>query len=102
MSLYMPWAKTPAHWHDYSDPLCRAKTKTLRKLLLEDKRIIGFINEGHDGVVIYTNSALWCDDAGSGQFRGRTEGEAARNFKAWVMSRSAYEGNNPSSTEEEA
>lgn len=89
MSLYMPWAKTPEHWHDYSDPLCRAKTKTLRKLLLKDKRIIGFTSEGRDGVFIYTDSAFWCDDAGSGTFRGNTEAQAARNFKAWVMARSA-------------
>lgn len=102
MTKYMPWWPTPKHWKGYSDPLSAAKTKVLRRLLYNDERIIGFVNEGHDGVVIYTNSALWCDDAGCGEFRGCTESEAVRNFKAWVMSRSAYEGNNPSSTEEEA
>lgn len=100
MSVYNPWWPTPAHWRTYSDPLTAARTKTLRKLLYNDKRIIGFTIEP-DGVFIYTDSSMWCDDAGSGTFRGDTEAQAARNFKAWVMSRSAYEGDTVVTTDEE-
>lgn len=68
----------------YSDPIERARTKTLRRLVERDPRVVGFTIEG-DGVFIYTNSSEWCDDAGSGTFRGDSETDAVRRFRERVQ-----------------
>lgn len=67
----------------------RPKTKALRDLIAKEgplgtERIMGLSIEP-DGVFIYTNSAEWCDDAGSGTFRGETETAAVRRFLARVQ-----------------
>ena len=59
--------------------MAQAKTKTLRDAL-KDPRIVGVSIEA-DGVFIYTNSAEWCDEYGSGTFRADTETAAVRKFK---------------------
>lgn len=83
--MYEPNHPTPGHWEDYSDELYVARTKTLRKLLIEDKRIIGFAKD--DGrVFIYTDSRFWvADDGNSGTFSAENEGAVARYFKATVQ-----------------
>jgi len=61
------------------------RTKALKKFIEKEGpngrgRVVGVSIEGDDGVFIYTNSDEWCDDAGSGTFRGDSETEAIRNF----------------------
>lgn len=63
----------------YSDKLGRAP-KTLRTLIEKDERIVGFTIEP-DGCFIYTNSAEWCDDSGSGTFSGHNVTAAIRRYK---------------------
>lgn len=46
-------------------------------------RIVGLSIEP-DGVFLYTCSADWCDDAGSGTFRGDSETAAIERFKRRV------------------
>lgn len=46
-------------------------------------RVVGLSIEG-DGVFIYTNSHEWCDDSGSGTFRGDSETDAIRKFRKRV------------------
>lgn len=56
------------------------KTKAMRDFLAANRtRVVGLSIEP-DGVFIYTDSSLWCDDAGAGTFRGDTEAKAIRNF----------------------
>lgn len=69
---------------DYSDPVSKIKTKTLRQLVENDPRVIGFTIED-DGVFIYTDSDQWCDDAGAGTFRGDSETAAVRDFRERVQ-----------------
>ena len=58
----------------------KPKTETMRRFLKkEGNRIVGLSIES-DGVFIYTESAKWCDDAGSGTFRGDSETDAIRKF----------------------
>lgn len=71
------------HWHSYSDPMSAAKTKTLRKLLETDDRIVGFTKEP-DGTFIYTNSREWDDGNGAGTFREDTETAAVKKYKERV------------------
>jgi hypothetical protein len=61
------------------------RTATLRALIAKEGptgtgRIVGLSIEGADGVFIYTESAKWCDDSGSGTFRGDSETAACRRF----------------------
>lgn len=59
----------------------RIKTKKFAAFLKKESgRVVGYSIEGDDGVFIYTNSQEWCDDAGSGTFRGDTEGKAIEAF----------------------
>lgn len=59
----------------------RPKTKTMARFLEREKhRVVGLSIELPDGVFIYTNSWEWCDDAGSGTFRGDSETDAIRKF----------------------
>lgn len=67
----------------YSDKIASAPKK-LRALIEKDVRIVAFTIE-EDGVFIYTRSNEWCDDSGSGTFRGETVSEAIRKFKDRVM-----------------
>jgi len=60
------------------------KTKALKALIATDKRITGLTIDD-DGVFIYTDSALWCDDAGAGTFRADTETKAVAAFKHRVQ-----------------
>lgn len=61
------------------------KTLAMRRFLeKEAHRVTGLSIEGADGVFIYTDSSLWCDDGGSGTFRGDSETAAIRNFYEWV------------------
>jgi hypothetical protein len=46
----------------------------------EKHRVVDLSLEGDDGVFIYTRSAEWCDDSGSGTFRGNSETDAIRVF----------------------
>lgn len=63
------------------------RTKAMRLFLMKEqifnKRVVGLSIED-DGVFIYTNSNEWCDDAGSGTFRGDTETQAIKNFYARI------------------
>jgi hypothetical protein len=53
---------------------------SLRKFLVKEvDRIVGLSIEP-DGVFIYTDTAEWHDDAGSGTFRGDSETDAIRKF----------------------
>jgi hypothetical protein len=59
----------------------RPKTQAMRSFLEKEKgRVVGMSIELPDGVFIYTNSDEWCDDAGSGTFRGDSETQAIRFF----------------------
>lgn len=56
------------------------KTKAMLAFLKREQgRVIGLSIES-DGVFIYTRSAEWCDDAGSGTFRGDSETAAIARF----------------------
>lgn len=68
----------------YSDPLSRIRTKTMRALVESDARIVAFTIE-HVGVFIYTNSDEWCDDHGSGTFRGDSETAAVQRYRERVQ-----------------
>ena len=58
----------------------KPKTQTMRRFLdKEADRVVGLSIE-IDGVFIYTNSHEWCDDNGSGTFRGDSETAAIRRF----------------------
>lgn len=62
------------------------KTKSMTRFLeKESDRVVGLSIEP-DGVFIYTNSWEWCDDAGSGTFRGDTETQAIKRFYDRVQS----------------
>lgn len=60
------------------------KTKTLARLIESDSRLVGVSIED-DGVFLYTESTEWCDDSGSGTFRGDTETAAKYAFLGRVM-----------------
>ena len=66
----------------YSDRLEKAP-KMLRSMIERDERIVAYTIEP-DGCFIYTVSAEWCDDDGSGTFRGDTVTEAIRKYKKLV------------------
>jgi hypothetical protein len=60
------------------------RTRTLRKFIDHEGpngtgRVTGLSIEA-DGVFIYTDSSLWCDDSGAGTFRGDSETAAIRRF----------------------
>ena len=57
------------------------------KMFLEREkgRVTSHSFEGDDGVFIYTDSTKWCDDAGSGTFRGDTQLDAIKKFYARVL-----------------
>lgn len=60
--------------------LDKPKTKAMARFLeREAHRVVGLSIEP-DGVFIYTNSDEFCDDAGSGTFRGDNETAAIRVF----------------------
>ncbi|QJA42996.1 hypothetical protein [Phaeobacter phage MD18] len=61
------------------------RTKAMLKFIEKEGpggtgRITGLSIEA-DGVFIYTDSTQWCDDAGSGTFRGDSETAAIKVFK---------------------
>lgn len=59
----------------------KPKTKAMSRFLEKEAgRVTGLSIELPDGVFIYTDSAQWCDDAGSGTFRGDSETDAIRVF----------------------
>lgn len=70
----------------------KPKTKALAAFLAKEARtaanpsgrVVGLSIEGDDGVFIYTESAEWCDDNGSGTFRGDTETDAIKRFRERV------------------
>lgn len=60
------------------------KTKTLARFIAKEGpqgsgRCVGVSIE-QDGTFIYTESALWCDDSGSGTFRQDSETAAVKRF----------------------
>lgn len=57
------------------------RTKTLARFLEREAphRVTGLSIEP-DGVFIYTDSSVWCDDAGAGTFREDSETAAVRKF----------------------
>lgn len=62
----------------------KPKTKTMKNFLKKESyRVIGLSIEP-DGVFIYTNSTEWCDDSGSGTFRGDSETDAIKKFYSRV------------------
>lgn len=60
------------------------KTKALWNFIAANSVRLKGVSIEHDGVFIYTDSSLWCDDAGSGTFRGDTETQAVQRFYANV------------------
>lgn len=60
------------------------KTKALRDFIAANSVRLKGISIEADGVFIYTDSSLWCDDAGAGTFRGDTETAAVKRFYANV------------------
>ncbi|TXR49879.1 hypothetical protein [Phyllobacterium endophyticum] len=60
----------------FDKPKTKAMADFLRK---EQGRVVGLSIEA-DGVFIYTVSADWCDDAGSGTFRADSETAAIKAF----------------------
>lgn len=61
------------------------RSKSLQKFLVKEAdRIVGLSIEP-DGVFIYTDTAEWHDDAGSGTFRGDNETDAIAKFYARVQ-----------------
>lgn len=57
------------------------KTQAMKAFLhKEAHRVTGFSIELPDGVFIYTDSTQWCDDSGSGTFRGDSETAAIKRF----------------------
>jgi hypothetical protein len=73
--IYRPDARTPDHWHRYSDALSMAKSKALRKLLIEDDRITAFIAP----FTADPTYAAWIEN--EIRVEGRTETELARALK---------------------
>jgi hypothetical protein len=61
------------------------KTKAMQSFLAKEKDRVTGLSIEDDGVFIYTNSSQWCDDAGSGTFRGDTETKAIGAFYARVI-----------------
>ena len=62
----------------------KPKTEVMRRFLSKEGpagtgRIVGLSIE-EDGVFLYTRSSRWCDDSGSGTFRGDSETAAIRKF----------------------
>lgn len=58
----------------------KPKTMAMQRFLKKERdRVVGLSIEG-DGIFIYTRSSDWCDDAGSGTFRGDSETDAIRVF----------------------
>ncbi|QXV74012.1 hypothetical protein [Rhizobium phage RHEph12] len=58
----------------------KPKTKAMIAFLeMEKHRLVGLSIEA-DGVFIYTRSHEWCDDSGSGTFRGDSETAAIKAF----------------------
>lgn len=58
----------------------KPKTKSMENFLFREReRVVGLSIEP-DGVFIYTKSSEWCDDAGSGTFRGDSETGAIKVF----------------------
>lgn len=67
----------------------KPRTKTMQAFIEKEgpngiDRVTGLSIEG-DGVFIYTDSSQWCDDAGSGTFRGDSETAAIRHFYERVI-----------------
>lgn len=70
----------------YQTRLGHTRYKTFANLVEKDHRITDFSDEtDSDGFFIYTNSSEWCDDSGSGTFRGDTVTEAIARFKDRVQ-----------------
>lgn len=62
------------------------KSKTMKAFIArESYRVTSISFEGSDGIFIYTDTSLWCDDAGAGTFQGNTETQAVKNFYERVM-----------------
>lgn len=61
------------------------KTKALRDFIAANSVRLKGISIEPDGVFIYTDSSLWCDDAGAGTFRGDTETQAIKRFYSQVQ-----------------
>lgn len=61
-------------------------TKSMERFLAKEAphRVTGLSIEP-DGVFIYTDSAQWCDDAGSGTFRADSETAAIKQFYELVQ-----------------
>lgn len=62
----------------------KPKTQAMKNFLAKEKDRVVDLSIEDDGVFIYTKSSEWCDDAGSGTFRGDTETKAIKNFYARV------------------
>lgn len=82
-------ANRPWNYQWQSDPrFDTPQTETLYRFLETEAtnrgRVTGLSIED-DGVFIYTNSSEWCDDAGSGTFRGDSESGAIRRFREQVQ-----------------
>jgi hypothetical protein len=56
------------------------KTKALARILIRERARVTRLSIEADGVYIYTNSQVWCDDAGSGTFRADSETAAIKKF----------------------
>lgn len=68
----------------------RPRTKAMKAFLEKEKhRVVDLSLKGDDDVFIYTRSVEWCDDAGSGTFRGSSETDAIKVFYSCVRRASA-------------
>lgn len=56
------------------------RTVSMERFLKREAHRVTGLSIEDDGVFIYTDSAQWCDDAGSGTFRADSETAAIRAF----------------------
>lgn len=77
---------TDVSMKDLSEGFDNPRSKAMKNFLAKEGpkgtgRVVGMSIELPDGVFIYTKSSEWCDDAGSGTFRGDSETDAIKQFK---------------------
>ena len=70
----------PSHIDVHGKAVSQLSPRMVKFLNKEKDRVQGVSFEGQDGVFIYCDSAKWCDDSGSGTFRGDTETKAIKRF----------------------
>ena len=56
------------------------KTKALQAFIKANSHRVTRVTIDSDGVWLFTDNSKWCDDHGSGTFRGDSEAAAMRRF----------------------